>query len=59
MRLAGITVAPVHSGPITLVRKGVAGQDQRFRWALDWTPRLRQFVKRHRAVRCKSIVGRG
>jgi len=26
---------------------------------LDWTPRLRQPVKRHFAVRCRSIVGRG
>ena len=26
---------------------------------VDWTPGLRQFVKRHFAVRCRSIVGRG
>jgi len=26
---------------------------------VDWTPRLRQSVKRHFAVRCRSIVGRG
>ncbi len=26
---------------------------------LDWTPGLRQSVKRHFAVRCRSIVGRG
>src|SRR5208337_3411670 len=26
---------------------------------MDWTPRLRQSVKRHFAVRCRSIVGRG
>ena len=26
---------------------------------VDWTPRLRQPVKRHFAVRCRSIVGRG
>jgi hypothetical protein len=26
---------------------------------LDWTPRLRQSVKLHFAVRCRSIVGRG
>jgi len=29
------------------------------RQALDWTPRLRQSVKRQFAVRCRSIVGRG
>ena len=27
-------------------------------YAMDWTPRLRQSVKRHLAVRCKSIVQR-
>ena len=26
---------------------------------LDWTPRLRQSVKLHFAVRCRSVVGRG
>jgi len=26
---------------------------------VDWTPRLRQSVKRHFAVRCRSIVGQG
>ncbi len=26
---------------------------------MDWTPGLRQSVKRHCAVRCRSIVGRG
>jgi hypothetical protein len=26
---------------------------------VDWTPRLRQSVKLHFAVRCRSIVGRG
>ncbi len=26
---------------------------------LDWTPRLRQLVKLHFAVRCRSVVGRG
>jgi hypothetical protein len=27
--------------------------------AMDWTPGLRQSVKQHCAVRCRSIVGRG
>jgi hypothetical protein len=27
--------------------------------AVDWTPRLRQPVKLHFAVRCRSVVGRG
>jgi hypothetical protein len=38
--------------PLTLEVKYV-GQ------TMDWTPGLRQSVKRHFAVRCRSIVGRG
>jgi hypothetical protein len=30
-----------------------------FSLLVDWTPRLRQSVKLHFAVRCRSIVGRG